>query len=75
MKVPKSAQPWIAALARRIFDQPTAEAVRAQFTWVVTAIEAKSRPPSEHLDQARDDVLAFTGFRARAGASSHAHRR
>uniref|UniRef100_UPI0003A3F782 hypothetical protein n=1 Tax=Salinispora oceanensis TaxID=1050199 RepID=UPI0003A3F782 len=45
MKVPKSAQQWIAALARRIFNQPTGAAVRAQFTWVVTAIEAKSRPP------------------------------
>ncbi len=28
-KVPKSAQPWIATLVRKIFDQPDADAVRA----------------------------------------------
>ncbi|PSK68011.1 hypothetical protein B0E53_00086 [Micromonospora sp. MH33] len=61
-KVPKSAQPWIATLVRTIFDQPDADAVRAQFDRVVTAIEAKFPAAAEHLDTARDDLLAFTGF-------------
>ncbi|GAT67242.1 transposase [Planomonospora sphaerica] len=42
--VPKSAQPWVATLVRTIFDQPTAEAVRAQHTWVVERWRASIRP-------------------------------
>ncbi|MEU1841940.1 IS256 family transposase [Micromonospora chersina] len=61
-KVPKSAQPWIATLVRTIFDQPDADAVRAQFQRVVATIEAKFPAAAEHLDAARDDLLAFTGF-------------
>ncbi|SCL32242.1 Transposase (or an inactivated derivative) [Micromonospora nigra] len=61
-KVPKSAQPWIATLVRTIFDQPDADAVRAQFPRVVATIEAKFPAAAEHLDAARDDLLAFTGF-------------
>jgi transposase-like protein len=61
-KVPKSAQPWIATLVRTIFDQPDADAVRAQFARVVATIEAKFPAAAEHLDAARDDLLAFTGF-------------
>ncbi|MFD0782474.1 transposase, partial [Micromonospora azadirachtae] len=61
-KVPKSAQPWIATLVRTIFDQPDADAVRAQFNRVVATIEAKFPAAAEHLDAARDDLLAFTGF-------------
>lgn len=61
-KVTKSAQPWIATLVRTIFDQPDADAVRAQFGRVVTTIEAKFPAAAEHLDAARDDLLAFTAF-------------
>ncbi len=61
-KVPKSAQPWIATLVRTIFDQPDTEAVHAQFQRVVTTIEAKFPAAAEHLADARDDLLAFTGF-------------
>ncbi|MER6596804.1 IS256 family transposase, partial [Micromonospora purpureochromogenes] len=61
-KVPKSAQPWIATLVRTIFDQPDTDAVRAQFDRVVATIEAKFPTAAEHLDTARDDLLAFTGF-------------
>ncbi|MFG2047353.1 IS256 family transposase [Micromonospora sp. NPDC048935] len=61
-KVPKSAQPWIATLVRTIFDQPDADAVRAQFNRVVSTIEAKFPAAAEHLADARDDLLAFTGF-------------
>src|SRR5919107_2604973 len=61
-KVPKSAQPWVATLVRTIFDQPDTDAVKAQFDRVIAAIEAKLPAAAEHLDTARDDLLAFTGF-------------
>jgi putative transposase len=61
-KVPKTAQPWVATLVRTIFDQPDADAVRAQFDRVVTTIEAKFPAAAEHLDDARADLLAFTAF-------------
>jgi putative transposase len=61
-KVPKSAQPWVATLVRTVFDQPDADAVRAQFDRVVATIEAKFPTTAEHLDEARADLLAFTTF-------------
>jgi len=61
-KVPKSAQPWVATMVRTIFDQPDAASVRAQFTRVVEAIEARFPDAATHLDEARDDLLAFSGF-------------
>jgi transposase-like protein len=61
-KVPKSAQPWVATMVRTIFDQPDAAEVRAQFARVVDAIAAKYPDAATHLDEARDDLLAFTGF-------------
>jgi transposase-like protein len=61
-KVPKTAQPWVATLVRTVFDQPDADAVRAQFDRVVEAIEAKFPAAAEHLDDARPDLLAFTVF-------------
>ncbi|OKI58009.1 IS256 family transposase [Micromonospora sp. CB01531] len=61
-KVPKSAQPWIATLVRTIFDQPDGDAVQAQFQRVVATIEAKFPAAAAHLDDARADLLAFTGF-------------
>jgi transposase-like protein len=61
-KVPKTAQPWVATLVRTVFDQPDADAVRAQYTRAVTTIEAKFPAAAEHLDDARADLLAFTAF-------------
>jgi putative transposase len=61
-KVPKSAQPWVATMVRTIFDQPDPASVREQFGRVVEAIAAKFAPAGEHLDQAREDLLAFAGF-------------
>jgi transposase-like protein len=45
-----------------IFEQPDAASVRAQHAQVVTALEAKFPAAAAHLDEARDDILAFTGF-------------
>ena len=61
-KVPKSAQPWVATLVRTIFDQPDPASVREQFGRVVETIAAKFPDAAEHLDHAREDLLAFTGF-------------
>ena len=59
--MPKTAQPWVSTLVRTIFEQPDAASVRAQHAQVVKALEAKL-PQAAHLDEARDDILAFTGF-------------
>ena len=61
-KVPKSAQPWVSTLVRTIFEQPGATSVRTQHAQVVTALEAKFPQAAAHLDDARDDILAFTAF-------------
>ncbi|GAA2647763.1 IS256-like element IS1081 family transposase [Dactylosporangium fulvum] len=61
-KVPKSAQPWVATLVRTVFDQPDAASVHAQYTRVVTAIAERFPAAAEHLDDAREELLAFTAF-------------
>ena len=61
-RVPKSAQPWVSTLVRTIFEQPDAASVRAQHHQVVSALEAKFPHAAAHLDDARDDILAFTAF-------------
>ena len=61
-RVPKSAQPWVSTLVRTIFEQPDAASVRAQHAQVVTALEARFPQAATHLDEARDDILAFTAF-------------
>jgi putative transposase len=61
-KVPKSAQPWVATMVRTIFDQPDAAAVGDQFGRVVEAIAAKYPDAATHLDDAREDLLAFATF-------------
>jgi putative transposase len=61
-RVPKSAQPWVLTLLRTVFDQPDAVEVHAQFDRVVEGLEAKFPVAAQHLDAARADLLAFTGF-------------
>jgi putative transposase len=61
-RVPKSAQPWVSTLVRTIFEQPDAASVRAQHHQVVSALEAKFPAAASHLDEARDDILAFAAF-------------
>ena len=61
-KVPKSAQPWVATLVRTVFDQPDAPSVHAQYTRVVAGIAERFPDAAEHLDDARDELLAFTAF-------------
>jgi putative transposase len=61
-RVPKSAQPWVATMVRTVFDQPDTASVHAQSARVVEAIEARFPDAAVHLDEARADLLAFTGF-------------
>ena len=61
-RVPKTAQPWVSTLVRTIFEQPDPASVRAQHRQVVQALEAKLPAAAAHLDDARDDILAFTAF-------------
>ena len=61
-RVPKSAQPWVSTLVRTIFEQPDADSVKAQHAQVVQALEVKLPGAAAHLDEARDDILAFTAF-------------
>jgi putative transposase len=61
-KVPKSAQPWVATLVRTIFDQPDTDAVRAQYTRTVTTLAERFPDAADHLDDAREELLAFTAF-------------
>ena len=60
--MPKTAQPWVSTLVRTIFEQPDPASVRAQHAQVVQALEAKLPQAAAHLDEARDDILAFTAF-------------
>jgi putative transposase len=59
---PKSAWGWVKALLHSIYDQPDAEAVHAQFDRVVEALAEKLPDVAAHLEDARDDILAFTAF-------------
>ena len=59
---PKSAWGWVKALLHSIYDQPDADAVHAQFDRVLDTLAEKLPAVAEHLDSARADILAFTGF-------------
>jgi transposase-like protein len=59
---PKSSWGWVKALLHSIYDQPDAEAVHAQFDRVVDALTEKLPAVAEHLETARAEILAFTGF-------------
>ena len=52
----------MATLLRTVFEQPDADAVRAQMRHVLEALEAKFPKAAAHLDAAQADVLAFTAF-------------
>jgi putative transposase len=61
-KAPKSAQPGVATLVRTIFDQVDAATVAEQFGKVVDSLADKLPAAAEHLDNAREELLAFTSF-------------
>lgn len=58
----KASWPWVKTLLHSVCDQPGAASVHAQYDRLVDAIAGKLPKVAEHLDAARADVLAFTGF-------------
>ena len=61
-RVPKTAQPHVATQVRTIFDQADTDAVCAQYERVVAGLGEKYPAAAEHLDAAREELLAFTGY-------------
>ncbi len=59
---PKSSWGWVKALLHSVYDQPDADAVHAQFDRILDALDGKLPAVAEHLETARADILAFTGF-------------
>ncbi|WP_193106678.1 IS256 family transposase [Brachybacterium sp. FME24] len=59
---PKSMWPAVKAMLHSVYDQPEAAAVTAQFERLLDYVGEKLPAVAEHLDAARADVLAFTGF-------------
>ena len=59
---PKSAWGGVKAMLHSVYDQPDADAVHAQFDKLLDTVTGPLPKVAEHLDAARADVLAFTGF-------------
>lgn len=59
---PKVSWPWVRTMLHSVYDQPDAKSVAAQYDRVLDALTEKLPKVAEHLDNARADVLAFTGF-------------
>jgi len=59
---PKASWPWVKTLLHSVYDQPDTQSVHAQFDRVLDALTDKLPAVVDHLEQARADVLAFTGF-------------
>lgn len=59
---PKSSWPWVRTLLHSVFDQPDAESVAAQYDRIIDALADKLPKVTEHLENARADLLAFTAF-------------
>ncbi|MDP8907521.1 MAG: IS256 family transposase [Chloroflexota bacterium] len=59
---PKSSWAWVKALLHSVYDQADAASVRAQFDRVADALAEKLPRVAEHLENAREDILAFTAF-------------
>ena len=59
---PKASWPWVKTLLHSVYDQPDAASVHAQYDRLTGAITGKLPKVAAHLDTARPDVLAFTGF-------------
>src|SRR6266511_946398 len=61
-RVPRSAQPLVASFVRTIFAQPDAASTRRQHATVVEELRARFPRAAELLEEAREDLLAFTAF-------------
>ena len=61
-RVPKSAQPFVATMVRTIFAQPDAASTRRQHGWVVEQLRPRFAVAAGLLEEAREELLAFTSF-------------
>ncbi len=59
---PKTMWPAVKAMLHSVYDQPDAKSVHAQFDRLLDYVEDKLPDAHDHLDAARADILAFTGF-------------
>ncbi|MCQ9165467.1 IS256 family transposase [Arthrobacter sp. STN4] len=59
---PKNLWPAVKAMLHSVYDQPDTASVNAQFDRLLDYVEAKLPKVFAHLDAARADILAFTGF-------------
>ncbi|MGG5753930.1 IS256 family transposase [Zafaria sp. Z1313] len=59
---PKASWPWVKTLLHSVYDQPDAAGVHAQFERVLDALAEKLPKTADHLEAAREDILAFTAF-------------
>ena len=59
---PKAMWPAVKAMLHSVYDQPDKPAVHAQFDRLLDYVEGKLPEVHHHLDNARNDILAFTGF-------------
>jgi transposase-like protein len=59
---PKSSWPAAKAMLHAVYDQPEADQVQAQYDKLLDAVAGKLPGVHAHLDAARADLLAFTGF-------------
>ena len=59
---PKSMWPAVKAMLHSVYDQPDRPAVHAQFDRLLDYVDGKLPEVHDHLDAARADILAFTGF-------------
>ena len=61
-RVPKRAQPWVATMARSIYQQPSAAEVHSQHEKVVEQLQERFPQAAAMLDEAAAEMLAFTSF-------------
>jgi transposase-like protein len=62
IRVPKSAQGFVATMVRTIFAQPDAATVHEQHARIVAQLESRFPEAAALLEEAGPDLLAFTGF-------------
>lgn len=60
--VPKSEWKWVRTMFQSIFDQETPDRVWAQARAVVDMLDDKLPKAAAHLEEALDEILAFTAF-------------
>jgi putative transposase len=58
----KTMWPAVKAMLHSVYDQPDSGSVHAQFDRLLDYVEDKLPAAFNHLDAARADILAFTGF-------------